>query len=486
MPLTGYLVPYNVVRGAADHNISGVVIRVKGIIRSSSEFLARNWKKLNLDKLNSRLSETNWDQLYGESNVHVAANFLENSIRSALEEQVPLKKIQPKRNYRSWLSDATKEMMVKRDAVREDARVGGDPDVWKEYRQLRNKVSKEVSKDRKRHYENQYKICEQDKTNAELFKIMKKQIGQEMGSQPSIFRVDGRTITDPTGLAEEQMEYYHRKNIKLQEQVEDNQEDPLETLRVAMDKWDSIGKDGRNFELKEISLMETANIIKGMGDSKARGHDNIEALVIKLAAATLLKPINFLVNLSIRTMQFPAHWKIGKVLPLFKGKGLDKQNPASYRPVSLLPTLGKITERAVQQQIVKYMDTSNQWHSNMHAYRKKHSTCTALLQLSDDIFQAAEMKEIATAIMVDESSAFDCINFETLDGKLNLYGFGWKIRSWIKNYLTNRSQYTEISGKQSRIRNITRGVPQGSVIGPTIFSIYINEMPEVAKDKIQL
>ena len=297
--------------------------------------------------------------------------------------------------------------------------------------------------------------------------------------------MDGKTTTDPAGLAEMQMEYYCKKNLKLQEQVEENQEDPLATLKVAMNKWDSIGKDERNLELKEITLMETATIINGMGDSKARGHDEIEALVIKLAATTLLKPINYLVNLSLRTMIFPTHWKIGKVLPLYKGKGQDKQHPSSYRPVSLLPTLGKIAERAVQQQIVKYMDRTNQWHENMHAYRKEHSTCTALLQLSDEIFQAAEMREIATAIMIDESSAFDCINFDTLDGKMKLYGFGWRMRTWIMDYLTNRSQYTEISGKKSSMRSLKRGVPQGSVIGPTIFSLYINEMPELAKNKTE-
>ena len=475
---------FNLVRGAADHNISGAVIRVKGTIKSNSEFVVRNWRKLDQDKLIRRLGEINWDILYSEENVHVAANFLENSIKQTLDEQIPLKKIQPKTNYKCWLSTNTKEMMKKRDTLKEAARISGDQGDWTEYKATRNKVTKAVTTDRKKHYNMMYKKAEEDKTNSELYKTMKNQMGQEAGSQPVIFRTDGRTTTTPAGLAEEQMNYYHRKNTKLLEQVENSTEDPLETLRLAIEKWDSIGKDRRNFEIKEITLLETAKIIKTLGDSKARGHDNIEGITIKLAAAVLLKPINYVVNLSIRTLEFPAHWKIGKILPLFKGKGLDRQNPASYRPVQLLPSIGKIMERVVQQQMVKFMDETEQWHGNMHAYRKKHSTCTALLQLSDDIFQAADEREVATAIMVDESSAFDCINFETLDGKLELYGFGWKARKWIKNYLTNRSQYTEISGKTSAMKKIERGVPQGSVIGPTIFSIYINEMPEVPKDKI--
>ena len=474
----------NVVRAAADHNLSGVIVRINGTIFSNNEFVTRNWKKVNVDKLNLRLKQVDWEQLYRQENVSVAAKFLEVSIKTAIDEQAPLVKIQPRRSYKSWLTLRTKELMNKRDIQREKARNSGTEEDWNEYKAFRNKVNKEVQKDKKKHYEEAYENSSKDKTNAELYKTMKRQIGSETGNPPNSFRIEGKTITAPEELAEAQMNYYKVKNEKLQEQVNDSTDDPLEVLKLAMEGWNSSRKDTRNLEMKEITLLETAKIIGKLGDSKARGHDDIEALLIKLAAPTLLKPINYLVNLSIRKMEFPMHWKIGKILPLHKGKGLDRQDPSSYRPVSQLPAVGKIAERAVQQQLASFMEETGQWHENMHAYRKEHSTVTALLQMSDDIFQAADSKEVATAVLIDESSAFDCINFKTLDGKLELYGVGWKMRRWILDYLSNRSQYTEIAGKRSTIKALNRGVPQGSVMGPTIFSIYINEMPEIVKDKV--
>ena len=116
-------------------------------------------------------------------------------------------------------------------------------------------------------------------------------------------------------------------------------------------------------------------------------------------------------------------WKIGKLIPLWKGRGQEKLNPASFRPVSLLPVLGKLTERAVQIQISQYMEKEELWHPNQHVYRKHHSAATSLTQISDTIFEAAEARDIAAAMTINESSAFDCIDFKILMYKMKIYGF---------------------------------------------------------------
>ena len=211
------------------------------------------------------------------------------------------------------------------------------------------------------------------------------------------------------------------------------------------------------------------------------GFDDIEAKVLKLAAVVLLNPITALINLSIRTASYPAKWKLGKIIPLYKGNDLDRQLPGSYRPITILPAVSKIVERAIQEQVVNHMEQNGFIHPNQHAYRRGHSTASALLQLADQLFEAAEEKEIGAALTIDQSSAFDSICHETLLLKLEKYGLDKHTLKWMENYLKYRSQYVEIGSKVSTIKPAGRGVPQGSVLGPVLFYIYVNEMPEVVR-----
>ena len=108
--------------------------------------------------------------------------------------------------------------------------------------------------------------------------------------------------------------------------------------------------------------------------------------VIKLAAVPLFQPITFLINLSISTQTFPSKWKIGRMSPLYKGKGLPRHLPSSYWPITLLSIISKLTEKVVQEQMVTYMEKQKKFHPNQHSYRTRFSTTSALVQLSDQLF----------------------------------------------------------------------------------------------------
>ena len=287
--------------------------------------------------------------------------------------------------------------------------------------------------------------------------------------------------SNPQKMAQIQLEYFENKIGKLMDKLPNNCEDPMKYLKKALQTWkrkDSIEK----LTLREVTTIETLNFIRKLSNYTAHGTDKISAMMIKAAAGSLTEPIRYLINKSIRDCRYPAKWKTSRVIPLHKGKNANVHEPGSYRPISLLPVVSKIVDRAIQAQITGYMDKTCQTNPNQHLYRSGHSTMTSLLQLSDIFFRACDEKQIATAMSIDETSAFDCVDHLILIEKLKLYNFGENCIKWILDYLTYRSQFVTIGNKNSTTRPVKQGVPQGSVLGPILFTIYTNELPEIPRE----
>ena len=229
------------------------------------------------------------------------------------------------------------------------------------------------------------------------------------------------------------------------------------------------------FSIPPIAEADVVGYLLKIDSNKSTGVDGISSRMLKLAASIIAPSITKLIKLSFSLNVFPSRWKTAKVTPIFKsGVPTDVTN---YRPISVLPILSKIAERHVHNALYSFLCENNLIYIRQSGFRSKHSTETALIKIIDDLLFNLDNDRVSGMVLVDYRKAFDMIDHTLLLKKLEVYGISRDSLEWFTFYLKDRRQLVELGDKQSSVAIVRYGIPQGSILSPLLFIVFIDDLP---------
>jgi hypothetical protein len=346
-------------------------------------------------------------------------------------------------------------------------------EILSSYRLHRNQLVEQIKTSKNNYYQNYF--TDNNKNLRKVWQGIKEIINIKAKTHnfPSCVTDNNKSITDPTLISNKFNDYFSSiaETILDQRKYHGNKSF-LNFLNEPMPN--ASPEDFLPTNAKEIyEHLSNLHINKGTGPN------SIPTQILHLIKFEIAKPLANIINLSFSTGIHPDKLKIAQVLPIFK-KG-SKLLTCNYRPISLLSNLNKIFEKVIYSRVYNYFDINNLFYSLQFGFREKHSTNHALISIVDKINEALDNNKVACGVFVDFQKAFDTVNHEILLQKLSHYGIGGSINDWFRSYLHERKQYVSILGFNSSYSTLQHGVPQGSVLGPLLFLIYINDLHKAIK-----
>uniref|UniRef100_A0A8C7M5K3 Reverse transcriptase domain-containing protein n=3 Tax=Oncorhynchus mykiss TaxID=8022 RepID=A0A8C7M5K3_ONCMY len=419
------------------------------------------------------LAGVSWKDIDLIPSVEDAWIFFKNAFLTILNKHAPFKKFRTRNRYSPWFSPDLTALNQHKNVLWRSALASNSPRDMQLFREARNHYTQAVRKAKASFFKQKFASCN---TNSKKFwDTVKSMENKNTSSQlPSALKIGNTVTTDKSTIIENFNKHFstagHAFHLATPTPV--NSTAPPTATRPSLP----------HFSFSQIHSADVLKELQNLDPYKSAGLDNLDPFFLKLSAEIVATPITSLFNLSFVSSEIPKDWKAAAVIPLFKGG--DTLDPNCYRPISILPCLSKVFESQVNKQITDHFESHHTFSAMQSGFRAGHGCTSATLKVLNDILTAIDKKHYCAAVFIDLAKAFDSVNHHILIGRLNSLGFSNDCLAWFTNYFSDRVQCVKSEGLLSGPLAVSMGVPQGSILGPTLFSVYINEVALAAGESL--